>query len=125
MGNKGGKRVGAGRKKKPTTQLKDAINHLEGDIPSIIDKLKQLAYGEPVKCPKCGVAVGISKIDRDAAIYLIDRILGKPKQVSEVDITHKIELSADQCHALYLRAKAAEVMPVEYKQLSSGSQKDT
>ena len=126
MSNWGGKRVNAGRRKEPFTSLKDAISNLQGDIPTIIEKLKVLAYGEPVICPKCGESVGINKIDRDAAIYLIDRVLGKPKQVSEVDVTQRIELTADQCATLLLRAKAAEMaIPGEYRLLENGSSKDS
>jgi len=56
---------------------------------------------------------------------LIDRVLGKPKQVSEVDVTQRIELTADQCAALLLRAKAAEqAIPGEYKLLEDSSSKE-
>ena len=99
--------TGSGPRKMPETELKDALLRLEGDIPDIIEQLKRIAYGEPVMCPQCGADVGISKVDRDAAIYLIDRVLGKPRQVQTVDVTHTIELSADQCLALMERAEMA------------------
>lgn len=109
--------LGSGKKKLPGTTLTEALRSLEGDIPGIIEQLKQLAYGKPVICPSCGAEVGINKIDREAAIYLIDRVLGKPKQVQEVDITHTIELSADQCEALIERARLAQQ---EVKMLTEG-----
>ena len=65
-GNKsgrGGARPGAGRKKDPTTLLKEAINSLDSDIPAIFAKLKEL-------CLKEG--------DTKACMYLCDRRLGKP-----------------------------------------------
>jgi len=120
MSPKGGRRLGAGRPKKQKTELRESLLQLQDDLPTIIERLKRLAYGEPVICPKCGASVGINKIDRDAAIYLIDRVLGKPKQVSEVDVTERIELTADQCAALLLRAKAA-MIEGEYKLLDSSS----
>lgn len=109
--------IGSGRKPLPKTDLKNALSQLEGDIPGIIERLKRLAYGKPVHCPVCGAEVGISKIDRDAAIYLIDRVLGKPKQQTDVDVTHHIELSADQCQELIARQTAALN---EAKQLPEG-----
>ena len=104
--------VGSGAKKLPGTQLNEALRSLEGDIPGIIDQLKQLASGEPVICPHCGQDVGIKRGDREAAIYLIDRVLGKPKQISEIDYTHRIELSGDQCDKLIemMKVKQAEML---------------
>ena len=70
-GNKfgrGGARSGAGRKKAPSTLVKKALECLDADIPAIFQKLTEVALAGDVK----------------AAIYLIDRRLGKPTQ--EVDV---------------------------------------
>jgi len=123
MAKWGGRRVGAGRKKTPSTQLSEALSNLDGDIPSLFDKLKQWAEGTSVICPYCKKDTGIHTADNvalQAAIEIINRRLGKPKQVSEVDVTERIELTADQCAALLLRAKAA-MIEGEYKLLDSSS----
>jgi hypothetical protein len=39
---RGGAKPGAGRKKEPTTLLKEVVDNLDGDIPSLFEKLKQL-----------------------------------------------------------------------------------
>jgi len=106
--NRGGARVGAGRKKEPTTLLKEAINNLEGDMPAIIEELKKLALGKPVKCPNCGAEVGLKQIDREAGIYLVDRIFGKPTIHTELDITDRIELSSEQIERIIQRYQIAE-----------------
>ena len=86
--------------------IKTALEHLEGDIPGIIEELKKLAYGKPVKC-ECGRKVG-KQIDREAAIYLIDRVLGKPAQRTEVDITERIVLSSVQIERIMQRYQLAQ-----------------
>ena len=98
---------GSGPRKLQSTTLKEAISSLEGDIPGIIAELKKLAYGKPVLCPECGHAVGLKQIDREAAIYLIDRVLGKPTQRTEVDITEKIVLTSVQIEKIIQRYQLA------------------
>ena len=85
--------------------IKTALEHLEGDIPGIIEELKKLAYGKPVKC-ECGREV-VKQIDREAAIYLIDRVLGKPAQRTELDITERIVLSSVQIDKIIQRYQLA------------------
>jgi len=77
---KGGARIGAGRKATPSTQVKQALEELDGDIPTIIEKLKELAL----------------KGDREAGIYLINRVYGKPRQEIEqknLSLTAEIQLT--------------------------------
>ena len=88
--------------------IKTALEHLEGDIPGIIEELKKLAYGKPVLCPECGHEVGLKQIDREAAIYLIDRVLGKPTQRTEVDITERIVLTSVQIEKIIQRYQLAQ-----------------
>ena len=87
--------------------IKTALEHLEGDIPGIIEELKKLAYGKPVIC-ECGRKVGLKQIDREAAIYLIDRVLGKPAQRTEVDITERIVLNSVQIEKIMQRYQLAQ-----------------
>jgi len=98
---------GSGPRKLPSTTLKEAISKLEGDIPGIIEELKKLAYGKPVKC-ECGREVGLKQIDREAAIYLIDRVLGKPAQRTELDITERIVLTSVQIEKIIQRYQLAQ-----------------
>ena len=86
--------------------IKTALEHLEGDIPGIIEELKKLAYGKPVIC-ECGRKVGLKQIDREAAIYLIDRVLGKPAQRTELDITERIVLTSVQIDKIMQRYQLA------------------
>ena len=98
---------GSGPRKLPSTTLKEAISNLEGDIPGIIEELKKLAYGKPVIC-ECGRKVGLKQIDREAAIYLIDRVLGKPAQRTELDITERIVLTSVQIEKIMQRYQLAQ-----------------
>ena len=97
---------GSGPRKLPSTTLKEAISNLEGDIPGIIEELKKLTYGKPVKC-ECGREV-VKQIDREAAIYLIDRVLGKPAQRTELDITERIVLTSVQIDKIMQRYQLAQ-----------------
>lgn len=107
----------SGRKKSNIRTLKDALTKLEGDLPSIVEKLKSLAFGRKVECPFCHKELPILKPDREAAIYLIDRIMGRPKQIAETNITQTIQLKADDCFMLMELAaqRAAEFKALPQK----------
>jgi len=95
--NRGGKRVGAGRKKTPSTQLRDSIEAI--NIPKIVKNLEKWSQGHEVICPKCLEHTNIYVPDTVAlqsAIELLNRRLGKPLQRQEIDITTTIQLNADQ-----------------------------
>lgn len=118
--SRGGRRPGAGRKKALPTQFKEAIDRI--DVGSCLENLQAMADGKAIMacCPQCHYEFevkGKGTGDREANIYLVDRRVGKPKQVQELDITHRIELSADQCEALIERAKLAQQ---EVKMLTEG-----
>ena len=103
MSNHGGYRPGAGRKKKPHTQIREAIDKI--DIPRCIHNLEIAAQGKPVICPHCKQNTNIKTCDTvalQANVELINRVLGKPKQTQEIDITQTIVLTADQIES-YIR----------------------
>ena len=74
----------------------EALQELEQDIarkaPAFFEELEK--YVKPFFCPHCGNEIQV--IDKEVAMYLLDRALGKPKQKHEVDITETIQLNADQ-----------------------------
>jgi len=74
----------------------EALQELEQDIarkaPDFFEELEK--YVKPFNCPHCGNEIQV--IDKEVAMYLLDRALGKPKQKHEVDITETIQLNADQ-----------------------------
>jgi hypothetical protein len=93
----GGRRPGAGRKKTPSTQLKDAIQEI--NIPKIVKKLERWSQGKEVVCPHCQERTGVYVPDTVAlqsALELLNRRLGKVPQQVQVDITETIQLNADQ-----------------------------
>lgn len=95
--NRGGRRAGAGRKKKPSTQLRDSIEAI--NIPKIVKNLEKWSQGHEVLCPWCQKMTGVYVPDTVAlqsAIELLNRRLGKPAQKHEIDITTTIQLNADQ-----------------------------
>ena len=67
--------------------------------PEIIAELEKLT--KPFPCPHCGNIIKI--IDKDVGMYLVDRVLGKPKQRTEVDITETIQFNADQIDTILNR----------------------
>lgn len=66
---RGGKREGAGRPKKLKTQVKDFIK----EHPYAVEALMNVLYEAGIKG------------DRESAIYVIDRIKGKPKAITGLD----------------------------------------
>ena len=76
--------------------MEEALNELRGDIPEIIDKLKRLAFGNPVICQHCTKETGVTKIDKEAAIYLLDRVLGRPRQEIDQRVKAAIMVTADE-----------------------------
>lgn len=61
----------SGRKPGVSLQVKRALKELNKDIPALFKALVDRA----------------KEGDREAAIYLIDRVIGKPKQQTDIDIT--------------------------------------
>ena len=126
-----GKKGASGRRKTPSTQLKEALSGLDKTIPELFAKLNQWTDGSSVICPHCKRDTGVKVPDNvalQAAIELINRRLGKPKQVQEIDITERIELTADEAARILLKAQEArQSIEGEYRMLpeGSGSQKDT
>ncbi len=99
-GNKyGGARVGAGRKKKLSTQIEESMKLLDAQLPGLISKLNELAeHG-----------------DREALIYLIDRRMGKPRQQTELDIKGGQEIGAGTMVELF-RLMSQKRAELEYKE---------
>jgi len=79
-----------GRYKSKT--LQELEQELALKVPDIVAELEKLT--KPFECPHCGNQIRI--IDKDVGMYLVDRVMGKPKQKHEVDIAENIQLTADQ-----------------------------
>jgi len=116
--------IGSGRKKLPKRLFKDAIQNI--DDSEIIESLRVWARGKQVVCPSCGKATGAYTADTvalQAAIELLNRKRGKVPQQVQLDITEKIQLTADQVDLLierYRIASQAQLGPViegEYKEV--------
>ena len=98
--------------------LQELEQELALKAPDIVAELEKLT--KPIECPNCGNSIKV--IDKDVGMYLIDRVLGKPKQRTEVDITETIQLTADQVDMLIERYQIASraLLPViegEYKEV--------
>ena len=109
VSKRGGRRPGAGRKKTPSKQLRDAIDGI--DVEGIVKNLRDWAKGKEVICPHCLKNTGAHTADTVAlqsAIELLNRRLGKVPQSVQLDITETIQLDADQCNALIERFRIAQ-----------------
>ena len=84
-----------------------SLQELEQDIaskaPWYAEELEK--YIKPFACPHCGNEIQV--IDKEVAMYMIDRALGKPVQKHELDITETIQLTADQIDTLIERYQIA------------------
>jgi len=101
----------SGRKKKPSTLMNEAIDAVRQDLPELFKSLRALA---------------VDKGDREAAIYLIDRILGRPKQQTELDLSGGQELGAGLLVQLFkiLTDRQKELEGRELKALAPGDNGD-
>jgi len=120
--------IGSGRKKKPGTELRDAIGEI--NIPKIVKNLEKWSEGYEVMCPHCLKMTGRyvpDPVALQSAIELLNRRLGKVPQQVQLDITERIELTADQVDLLierYRIASQAQLGPViegEYENISATS----
>jgi len=116
--------IGSGRKKLPKRLYKDAIQDI--NVEEIIGNLRDWAKGKQVVCPHCNRPTGAYTADTVAlqsAIELLNRRLGKVPQQVQLDITEKVQLTADQVDLLierYRIASQAQLSPViegEYKEV--------
>lgn len=83
----GGNRPGAGRPRravKHARPIAQAEKRIADRLPLIIDRMFELADGVLVQ--EDGGRVYARPPDRDACRYLIDRILGRPRERSEADV---------------------------------------
>jgi len=117
--------IGSGRKKAPGTELRDSIEAI--NIPKIVKNLEKWSQGHEVICPRCTERTGIYVPDTVAlqsAIELLNRRLGKPVQKQEVDITHNIQLNADQIDQVLRNhlPQIVELYKVDILQLTEGKE---
>jgi len=101
----------SGRRKKPSTLLNEALDAVRQDLPDLFKSLRAMA---------------VEKGDREAAIYLIDRILGRPKQQTELDLSGGQELGAGLLVQLFkiLTERQKELESREIKLLEPGDNGD-
>ncbi len=73
-----------------------SLQELEQDIASkaVVFVAELEKYIKPFPCPHCGNTIKV--VDKEVAMYMVDRALGKPKQKHEVDVAETIQLTADQ-----------------------------
>jgi len=86
-------------KKYKARTLQELESDIQSKAPFVWDELEK--YVKPFRCPHCGNEIQV--VDKEVAMYMLDRALGKPKQKAKLDITQTIELSADQAMSIIMR----------------------
>ena len=120
-GKSGGRRLGAGRKKTPSRQFRDAIQNI--DDSEIIENLTTWARGKEVVCPHCLRNTGAYTADTVAlqsALELLNRKRGKVPTQVQVDITETIQLNADQIDKLLYNNYGFRIEDVQRFLLTEG-----
>jgi hypothetical protein len=87
----GGARAGAGRKAnadKYARPISLAEGKIADKLPHIVDRMLELADGvyREQEMPDGAMLIYKTPPDRQAIQYLVDRIMGKPKEKSEQDV---------------------------------------
>jgi len=78
-------------------QLAAIESDIASDLPRIVKELEKLTKAFP--CPHCGNE--IKTIDKDVGIYLMNRVMGMPRQRQE--ISQEVVFSADQIESIIQR----------------------
>ena len=110
----------SGRKKVPDKVIQEYLEANQERIPELLEGLTNKALDKiRIKCPDCGRDIEIPHVsDKDAAIYIIDRHLGRPKQQVDTKVTGQFTITPD------MRALAAreliEVKTEETRLLEEG-----
>ena len=86
------------RKYKAKT-LQELDQEIAINAPSYAEELEK--YIKPFICPHCGNEIQV--VDKEVAMYMLDRALGKPRQRLEMDITETIQFNADQIDTILNR----------------------
>lgn len=79
--------------------MQEVERRLASRYPSFLDQIEALT--KPIQCPNCQTVVKTP--DREALIYLCDRVAGKPVQKQELDVIRRVQLSADQVEGVIER----------------------
>lgn len=101
MAGAGGTRPGAGRKRKSEKfagQIARAEKRIADHLPDLVDRMLELAAGVEVQTvdeETGGIKVYSKAPDRQAAEYLINRIMGKPTERREIDANINVETLSD------------------------------
>lgn len=85
----------SGRKKSPSTMVDEALETVDQALPDIFTGLIERAKGLKVAIDQ-GDVIFTREPDREAAIYLIDRVLGRPKQAIDQRMTLDVQISPDE-----------------------------
>jgi len=107
---RGGPRPGAGRPRKATlyqSAIREAEQKVADRLPHIVDKLLELVDGVyVVQHTKDGEErIYVQPPDRQAAIHLLDRIMGRPTEHVELDAD--IDVGGDATEQLTPEQRAA------------------
>jgi len=65
-----------------TKSLEELEQEIASKAPGFAEELEK--YIKPFQCPHCGGEIQV--IDKEVAMYMLDRALGKPRQKLEVDV---------------------------------------
>jgi hypothetical protein len=101
------------------------MRRLDHALPDLMGALIDRALAAPCKCPHCGEIVNNGPGDREAAIYLLDRRLGRPRQEVDARISAQVSMAPDDYARLSLLQSAigivAHLAPAQ-EPIATGSQ---
>lgn len=117
------RRPGGGRKKTESGAYKESYSKMLARHPETVDIMLNIATGvaQGITCPKCknrfDKKIGMGA-DPEMLKHIDNRVMGKPKQTTEIDITGTLELNSSQLSRLsqkidiFLAEVAAISVPV-------------
>lgn len=110
-----GKKGKSGRRKKQITELADWVEANKGKVTDLLEALYTRGLEmQSVKCPKCQNSFEIKSCgDRESAIYVIDRILGRPHQSQDLRIKAGVLTFTPDDYELMTRPGLAEQELIE------------
>lgn len=82
-------------------------------LPEVMTALLNKATGTaPMSCPHCKAQLSSSVPDRESAVYVLDRVLGRPRQEVQIDGQVNVQLQPSDYHRLSLLQAAIQAVQV-------------
>jgi hypothetical protein len=83
----------SGHRMAPSELVTRTMNVAHRRLPEVMQALVDRALATPFKCEHCGKLTSMGPGDREAQIYLLDRVMGRPRQEIDARVSAEVSLA--------------------------------